>query len=38
MELNTEELQEDLGEYLNDAQIGAVLKRRDKVLEACGAP
>jgi len=36
MELNVEELQEDLGELLNPAQIDAVLQRRDRVLELCG--
>ena len=37
MELNAEDLQEDLGELLNPAQIDAVLTRRDRVLELCGA-
>lgn len=37
MELNTEDLEDDLGDYLNTAQIDAILKRRDKVLELCGA-
>jgi hypothetical protein len=37
MELNAEDLQEDLGELLNPAQIDAVLTRRDRVLELCGS-
>ncbi len=36
MELNADELKDDLGEYLNSAQIDAVLQRRDRVLELCG--
>jgi hypothetical protein len=38
MELNAEDLQEDLGVYIDAAQIQAILKRRDRVLKLCGAP
>ena len=37
MELNAEELQDDLGDYLTGPQIDAVLQRRDRVLELCGS-
>jgi hypothetical protein len=37
MMLNAEELQSTLGDYLNDAQIEALLQRRDRVLELCSA-
>jgi hypothetical protein len=36
--LDKEELEKGLGDYLSDAQIEALLERRDKVLEVCGAP
>jgi hypothetical protein len=36
MMLTADELQSRLGDYLNPAQIEAVLKRRDRVLELCG--
>jgi hypothetical protein len=35
--LDAKTLESDLGEHLNAAQIDAVLKRRDRVLEYCGA-
>jgi hypothetical protein len=37
MMLSAEELQSNLGDYLTEGQIDAVLKRRDRVLELCGA-
>jgi hypothetical protein len=37
MMLTADELQSRLGDYLNPAQIDAVLKRRDRVLELCGS-
>jgi hypothetical protein len=36
--LNAEELQSDLGDSLTAAQIDAILKRRDRILELCGEP
>jgi hypothetical protein len=36
MELSADNLKDDLGNYLNSAQIDAILKRRDEVLELCG--
>jgi hypothetical protein len=36
MELDAEGLQEDLGAYIDPAQIDAILKRRDRVMELCG--
>jgi hypothetical protein len=36
MMLNAEELRSAVGDLLNDAQIDAILKRRDRVLELCG--
>ena len=36
--LDKEELEKGLGSYLSGAQIEALLERRDKVLEVCGAP
>ena len=33
--LERNELQSDLGEYLSEAQINALLVRRDKILELC---
>jgi hypothetical protein len=36
--LDKEELEQGLGNYLSNAQIEALLERRDKVLDSCSAP
>jgi hypothetical protein len=38
MELSADGLKDDLGGYLTGPQIDAILQRRDRVLELCGAP